>query len=342
MKNASHSRHDFGASNRAEHSLGLGRRAELRDRRTPQISLVERESLSKRVRPQPVIDIIFPGNRVHLIAGASGSGKTTWLMQLIEIWRKGDPVYGFASHPVPFVYLSYDRDIDDFEDTCERLKIEPSTYHFISPEGADMAVPLVNMMTRIQTAHPETRLYIVEGLASQTPDGKINDQKIVGRWLREIQAFCKRYGVTVIGVVHTAKTKERDRYREPRAKIAGCAAWGGYSSTVITLEEKDAASESELRELLILPRNSKKLKYTLDFKDGFLTEVEDLTPIVKAPKFEIWLSTVQPGESFNIEQIRACGLSDSRIYTELDRALARHKIEKLGPGNYRKTPDSVN
>jgi len=290
-------------------------------------------------RPTPIVDTIFPGQRVHLIGGASGAGKTTWLMQMIEDWRQEKPIYGFPSHPVPFVYLSYDRDTDDFIDTCDRLKIDPNTYNFVSPIEKDFDLPLLMMLEKLHKANPETKLYIVEGIASQTPDGKINDQRIVGRWLRQLQAFCKRYGVTIIGVLHAAKTKERDRYKEPRARIAGCGAWAGYSSTVVIIEEESADTDSSIRELMILPRNDKKFSFTLDFKDGRLVEVDR---IVKQPKFWQWLKTIAEGEIFGMEEMSQCGLSGSRIYNEIDSAVARGKIEKVGRGKYCKKPDSVN
>jgi RecA-family ATPase len=295
--------------------------------------------LSKR--PVPIIDTLFPGQRVHLIGGASGSGKTTWLMQIIELWRRGEAIYGYLSHPVPFIYLSYDRDTDDFEDTCERLKIDPKSYTFISPTGLAFDTPLLQYLEALNQQHPEAKLYIIEGIASQTPEGKINDQRIVGRWLRMLQTFCKKKGVTIIGVLHSAKTKERDRYREPRARIAGCGAWAGYSSTVVIIEEKEADTESEIRELMILPRNAGKHVYSLDFKDGLLVEIPKAA--ARIPKFEQWLCTIQPGEIFNVGQIRvATGLSDSRIFLELERAQNLKKIEKVSSGTYCKLSDLPN
>lgn len=288
-----------------------------------------------RPRPTPIIETIFPGRRVHLIGGASGAGKTTWLMQILETWRKGEPVYGHASHPCPFVYLSYDRDDDDFIDTCERLKIDPETYNFHSPHGAALETPLLDYLTALQTRNPSTRLYIIEGIAMQTPAGKINDQRVVGSWLRRLQEFCKKYDVTIIGVLHSAKTKERDRYREPRAKIAGCGAWAGYSSTVVIIEEKEADGESELRELLILPRNAKKFRYLLDFKDGFLVPAEQKKS-VKA-KFEDWLMRQTPGTEFTVEAaILGSGVSKSMVHdAEIPRALNLKLITKTGHGRYK-------
>src|SRR5437660_4022350 len=161
-----------------------------------------------RDKPVPIIEILFPGRRVHEVGGPSGSGKTTWIMQLIETWRQGLPVYGYVSHPGEFLYLSYDRGRDDFIDTCERLKIDPSTYWFVSPSSADMRIPMTEYLEALYREHPFT-LAVIEGMAIMTPEGKINDQRVVGRWLRALQELCEKLNFTIIGVLHSAKTKER-------------------------------------------------------------------------------------------------------------------------------------
>lgn len=274
-------------------------------------------------RPVPIIETLFPGRRVHLIGGASGAGKTTWLMQTLESWRKGEFIHGYRSHPVPFIFLSYDRDDDDFIDTCERLKIDPSTYHFHSPHGKDFDIPLIDYLHALQSAHPETRLYIIEGIAMMTPAGKINDQRVVGSWLRKLQDFCKSSDCTIIGVLHSAKTKERDRYKEPRARIAGCGAWAGYSSTVVIIEERDSDSTSEIRDLLILPRNARKHHYVLDFKNGQLTELIKAKPIRE--RLTEWFRTFDPGRHFTpTDAISAINSGKTQVHAELNI------LEKIG------------
>lgn len=294
--------------------------------------------MTDRIRPVSIVDTLFPGRRVHLVAGASGSGKTTWLMQIIEQWRQALPIYGYESIPCPFTLLSYDRDHDDFFDTCERLKIDPSSYNFVAPSSVESKISLLDYLRILQTKQPETRLYIVEALGVKTPQGKINDQSIVGPWLREVQEFCKKNEVTIIGTVHAAKTKERDRYKEPRARIAGCAAWAGYTSTIVVIEEKEADGESELRELLILPRNARKHKYMLDFKDGFLVEAKKgKKPTAALPRFTAWVYTKTPGLVVTTAQMKEeTGLADSNLHGDIERhSKAPMKLlEKIAHGQY--------
>jgi len=294
-------------------------------------------------KPVPIIDSVFPGRRVHLIGGASGSGKTTWLLQTLEDWRQGRDIHGKKSHPCPFVYLSYDRDRDDFNETCERLGIDPSTYRFISPSSKQIAgLTIEQMLEAVLTSHPDTRLIIVEGIAVMTPEGKINDQRIVGRWLRGLQEFCRDHDITIIGVLHSAKTKERDGYKEPRAKIAGCGAWAGYVSTVIILEEVTAESNDSRRTLWILPRNDKKQIVTLDMKGagGRLVEVVKEKPAPQ--RIADWIESCS-GEFTAAQVFQGANVHKTTGYAELE------KLEKLGVilqvrhGSYKKVrPETVN
>lgn len=285
-----------------------------------------------RSRPTPLIDSLIPGRRVHLLGGPSGAGKSTWLLQTLETWRRGEPIHGYASHPVPFVYLSYDRDDDDFIDTCERLKIDPSTYNFIAPSHHELDIPLLTQLKELKKRYPTTGLFVIEGIAVNTPNGKINDQQVVGKWLRRLQEFCKENDCTIIGVLHSAKTKERDSYKDPRAKIAGCGAWAGYSSTVIIIEEQEPDSSNELRTLSILPRNAKKHFFTLDFsKEGRLVEISKTKPIRE--RITEWLP--QSPDQFTVEQVMAAiAGARSSVFFELADLEKKSVIRKVGHGIY--------
>lgn len=290
-------------------------------------------------RPTPIIEVLFPGRRVHLVGGASGAGKTTWLMQTLEKWRKGESIFGYPSHPAPFVYLSYDRDRDDFEDTCERMGIDSSTYRFEVPAISELGQPIKMHLDNIMNKYPDTKLIVIEGVATMVPGGKIIDQQTVARFLRELQEFCKRHDITIIGVVHAAKTKERDRYREPRARIAGCGAWAGFSSTVVIIEEKQADSDCELRDLYILPRNSRKLRFQMDFRDGFLVEsgstsTESTQTDEQMPKFIQWLYRMPTDLPFIASDCRE--VSRAGFYRGVKQAIKDGIVQQNSNGTYQR------
>lgn len=82
--------------------------------------------------PEFLIDEIMPANEVHLICGASGSGKTTWTFQeFLAEWQAGRSVSGHASHPVPYVYIALDRTRASVTRTLERLELADSITHIL-------------------------------------------------------------------------------------------------------------------------------------------------------------------------------------------------------------------
>lgn len=296
--------------------------------------------MSQAERPTPIIDVLFPGRRVHLIGGASGAGKTTWLLQTLEQWRQSKPVFGYQSHPCSFAWISYDRDFEDFEETCERMHIDPTTYNFNAPSGSDFKLPLLSYLETFVARNKGVKLLIIEGLSNRTPLGKMNDPVVVGSWLREIQFFCRKHDLTIIGVIHAPKMKERDRYKEPRSRLAGCASWPGYSSTAVIIEEKNADGESELRELFILPRNARKHKYNLDFKDGLLVEV--VQGNTNTEKFEYWYTQQEDGGAVDLQAILAAtSISRSRLSEIIQTSINAGRLKRTTPGNFQIVKVSV-
>ena len=72
-----------------------------------------------------LIESWMPARQVHLLGGSSGAGKTRWLINMLEtVWSKGDPVFGHNSHPVPWAFISGDRDWEDMRRMLESLEEE--------------------------------------------------------------------------------------------------------------------------------------------------------------------------------------------------------------------------
>ena len=70
---------------------------------------------------QHVIEEIMPRREVHILAAASGAGKTTLMVQLIDDLATGREVFGAQTHPVRIGYLCNDRSQDDLTRTFERV-----------------------------------------------------------------------------------------------------------------------------------------------------------------------------------------------------------------------------
>ena len=223
-----------------------------------------------------VIEDIFPVGEIHLIAGASGAGKTTWLIKLIESWMHGNSVFGHKSHSRPFVYISGDRSDAGIRRTFNRVGVDYKKIPIYSLKPADRTLSFVDVLKKLKAIQPDLEVFFVEGIAARVPNGKLNDYNIVSNFLLDLQDFCAQNGATVIGVIHTAKTKEGESYQDPRQKALGSVGWAGYSETIVLVETTEAdRPDLQTRRITILPRNFKAEIFQLEFgAEGHLVEIK--------------------------------------------------------------------
>src|SRR5581483_4606796 len=133
-----------------------------------------------------------------------------------------------------------------------RVKIQllcPALEHVQNGLRADLASYL--------DKNPKIKMFVSEGIQTKTPEGKVNDLKVTAQFMRGLGEFCEQRGVTIIGTAHVSKTREGERFLNPRQRIAGSVSWAGYSSTVVVIEEKDPESTGDARTISILRRNGK-------------------------------------------------------------------------------------
>jgi hypothetical protein len=282
-----------------------------------------------------LIDDLLPTQEIHLIGGPTGAGKTTWLLRLLDQWRKGESIFGHSSHPAPFLYVSLDRSHNGMLRICQRMRLDPRNFNFVHPTLADRGLGIPLYLKQLSAKNPSVRLIIVEGF--QTGVTNINDQKEVTRYLAEVQKLCETANLTILGVVHTSKQKQNAKYENPRERIAGCGQWGGWSETVIMVEPQTDISgdEADLRTLQILPRNGKHLKFVLEFKDGLLI------PKTKALTNEqkiIEHCLTHPEPFYRRDTFRAVtGLPETSLDKLLDSLIAIGRLSRIegGRGTYR-------
>lgn len=279
-----------------------------------------------------IIDNIFPVEELHLICGPSGSGKSTWLLKTIQSWQAGQSVFGHKSHPAPFLYMSLDRSEKGMWRIMQRLGLPPDSLPLFVPKGTERKLPLEALLRLQLQEKPDCRVFFIEGLASRVPEGKINDYAVVADFLTGLADFCAKYHVTIIGVVHSAKTKEGERYVNPRQRALGSVAWAAFSETIILIEPVSPDNPDDtVRELYFLPRNSREEKFRMNFKDGYLVPVARNNK----EKFTTYLSTLGVGEEFTSpEAIAEASMPESSFYREADVAIKSGTITSPRKGVY--------
>lgn len=289
-----------------------------------------------------LIDHLMPAREVHLVVGPSGAGKTTWLVTFLNNWSQGASVFGHASHPAPYRYISLDRSKSSVLRTLDRLGVAHDAFPFYdAPPSVTSATALTQIIADAKKKHPETKLFVVEGIATRVPDGKANDYKIVADFLLALRRLCEQLDITILGVAHTTKTKGEDKYENPRQRIAGSVAWGGFSETIIVLEPKDAADpEDNTRELMLLPRNWKEQVFEYAFEDGLLVE-RSKVKVSNYQTMQLYLSGLkehpETGHKMftTAEALEHTKLPRPSLHAELTKFLNNKVIEKLDQGTYR-------
>lgn len=244
-----------------------------------------------------LIDDILPAREIHLIAGPSGAGKTTWLIKMIDNWRQGMSIFGHASHPKPFMYLSLDRSQAGVRRIFDRLKVNHKNFQLFVPKANsnNQKLSLAQLLRGLIKTYPDVRVYFIEGFQSRTPDGKMNDYKVVAHFLLELQQICEESNITIIGVAHASKAKQDEKYLNPRERVNGTVAWAAYSETIIVVEPEDPDDPQNVnRRVMILPRNAREQVFIMENKDGTLVEKTSVqNPIVQSNfgKVLSWLAS---------------------------------------------------
>lgn len=214
-----------------------------------------------------LIETILPANEIHLLAGPTGAGKTRWLMQAIKNqWENGNPVLGFESHPVPWVYIAADRSMRSVHRTLKGIGLDPETINIIPAWGKDK-LTLPQILDRI--VEQKAQLAIIEAFQSFSDSV---DKQSVKSFLSAVQNAVDSENLTIIGVCESPKMKPYEKYDNPRQRVSGVASWGHFSDTIFLIEPSDATTPSNpTRKLFVCPRNGASLELNGKFtKDGIL------------------------------------------------------------------------
>jgi hypothetical protein len=183
-----------------------------------------------------LIDHILPTRRVSLLGGSSNVGKTRWTLPAFRDWAEGKPVLGFHSNPVPWSYVSGDRLLIEAEDSINSLGIDPKVFNIIPAYGEHNKT----WIQVIEAAEKKKVQFLLwEGFTDFCPPPGQRHQ--VREFLSSVSACCqpsKEFpdGLTILGIVESPKLKPNERYKDPRQRISGAAAWGYHSSSVFLIE----------------------------------------------------------------------------------------------------------
>lgn len=281
-----------------------------------------------------IIQDILAVKEVSLFGGPSGASKTTLVWQIIVNWSAGESVFGHASYPLPYAYISVDRSERSVRRTLRRMEINTEAVPIMS--AVDMSLTTLEGVLKAASGRfPGARVFFIDGFASLTPEGKINDYNTVAAFLASATRNCEKYNITIVGIVHAAKTRENEKYLNARQRILGSVAWAGFSDTIFYIEPTDAENATcGMRKFEILPRNAKNEVFELELTSNG-TLIPSTRKVESDSEAAEYIASLAPESEFSFEDfLFATGASRSWAHKMVAKYAASGVVRKLRKGVY--------
>ena len=215
----------------------------------------------------------FPLGSPSLIGGSSGSGKTTFTLDLCVAQEMGAPFYGHGTFGRPYLVLMLDRGKDSHIRTMKRLGFREDQVPIKFIRAAVDGEASQQIIDSIEQTKPLPELVFVEGMDMLVSDP--NALEVVMPFMHEMQQIATHYHIAIVGSVGAPKTKPKEGYAAKRDTIFGSAVWSRMSETIVTIQFPGGDDTADQRVVSVLPRNAKAESFTTQFQDGRLAVIPD-------------------------------------------------------------------
>ena len=242
-----------------------------------------------------LIDGILPANEVHLIGGASGTGKSRFLLQhVLAPFIKNDPVLGHAVHPVPYAYVSLDRSYPSLLRTLESLDLLGRIENVVTmDELANDEISVPNIIKKTLSLYPKAKFIVIEGFQLIGGDDSKAGYNRIGKALRQATILCNKHKITILGVCHSPKLKENEAFQNEREYILGSTGWASYSDSIIYLSRNKKTATISIH---VMPRNEKSEVFETRFIEGGKLEFVEPAQENKSEVLTAYLVAFPKGE----------------------------------------------
>jgi hypothetical protein len=188
-----------------------------------------------------LIQGLMPAREVSLIAGSSGVGKTKLTIQMARAILEGKDFLTYRTVRTPSLYVACDRGHDSVLRSLFAYGLKEDSFEWLTEDSIPsqlgrMPRP-VQILNYINRKFPQIRFVVLDGFSGLVQD--VSDYQEVKSMIRGTQNCCQKFDLTVLGTTHSTKIKTLDKICNPRERVLGSVAWGGYSEMVISLDPED-------------------------------------------------------------------------------------------------------
>ena len=295
-----------------------------------------------------LIDGILPAQQVHILAGASGAGKTTFLLQYLRDFLDGKQFFSHVAKPCGLAYVGADRQEAEYTEKFALMGIEPFQLTSIvlnqrykprilsKPDKRDEL--LRHMVSEFRACIPDFGLLVIDPLSPLLPN-KLGDYHEVADALVGLTRLCIEEEITIIGTHHATKLKPDTQFVRPQDRILGSAALLGYSGTHMFLSSPQENNEG-LYVLTIVPHNAPPETHRLTReKNGRFAVVTDAQGVVEhhallrlVPYEPDWIDF----STLKDKAKEALHISDATIYRRLNQLETDGYVKQPSKGKYQR------
>ncbi len=320
---------------------------------------VLRQALRARQRrdiptyPDFIEGVIRP-HSVNLLAGASGSGKTSLVSSWIARFLTGRTIFGHATHcpPDKLGVIAADRGTDSYQswfkqhqvtdvpfyNVCEDPEIVPERFIGTASQLAELLIQSIALLELGPRA-----LIVVDPLAPFIA-GDLSSYKPSMVALMRLRKVCEALDVTLLGNVHTAKETAEKTYKYPEERILGSMGLRGYSDAQMYLERPDHENDEKHHLFGWRPHNAppEVFRLMMDQKTGvFSLDTEGTT---EREQHKVYVCSLIPvdEEGMPTAEIKQAAMDHLRIKEPLAKKYLYEleddgKIERVRHGFWRRT-----
>jgi RecA-family ATPase len=188
-----------------------------------------------------IIDAILPSHEVSILAGASGAGKTTLIMQVLCALQANVPVWGHAAQPnLRLGYIAADRSWRSYQKTAalSNLDLEPVHVRTLVDDPTvnlrDFERSPIDELERLISTMLPVDLIVVDPLVVflgvDTNKYHLNAARLI-----RLNKLCLANKITLLGTHHATKARSDYSFKRAQDRISGTSALLGFTSTQLFL-----------------------------------------------------------------------------------------------------------